>query len=246
MTISINTKDAGETTIHIIAATIAEAIQKLDRARAALWELHPETPRTAPPLGTVTNGIPNAQAVDQMIAALAPVADNTDAHASTPPPPVDIPLDVVHEVGAQHNQGQEQTLPSGDSPSAANDQTPTAEELRPEIAAIGLRLFGEDWSRAHAWLINLWTTKYTPTNVRNSADLLDAEECSAILQGMIDHATETKAEWHKHLQHEAAKVQSTQRPQPVQRRANGRQPRAVPPPTPAQVAAANDPVYATG
>lgn len=268
MTISINTKDTGETTLHIIAATISEAIQKLDRARTALWDLD----EAAPPLPD----IPNALNLDQLIQRLAPIADNTDPQEQTPPPAaqdlsarVATPSDAGRHLSAPPHQEQKPPPATSDSPSlpsvlsipsVPDDQPPTAEELRKEISDTGLHLFGEDWSRAHTWLITLWTTTYTPTNIRNSIDLLNAEECNKILTGMIDHAPETKVRWQEHLQKGAAKAQQPAlRPQPVQRRENGRQQRATAQPitrrpaaesnpdaTPIQVAAANDPVYATG
>lgn len=265
MTISINTKDTGETTLHIIAATISEAIQKLDRARAALWELD----EAVPPLPD----IPNTLNLDQLIQRLAPIADNTDPQEQTPPPAardlsarVATLSDAGHHLSAPPHQEQKPPPATSDSPSlpsvlsipsipsVPDDQPPTAEELRLEIAATGLRLFGEDWSRAHTWLIILWTTTYTPTNIRNSVDLLNAEECNKILTGMIDHAPETKARWQEHLQKEAAKAQRRREPtgrgrqqraaaQPITRRPAAE---SNPDATSIQVAAANDPVYATG
>lgn len=115
---------------------------------------------------------------------------------------------------------------SSDDPDDA--PPPTVEELRADINANGKQLFPNAWDKACPWLIGLWTAKNTPTNQRSDLNQLNAEECTQVLCGMIEHAPYLQAEWQKHLQNETAKApptatkSSTQRPKTRTNGANGR------------------------
>ena len=93
---------------------------------------------------------------------------------------------------------------SSDDPDDA--PPPTVEELRADINANGKQLFPNAWDKACPWLIGLWTTKNTPTDQRNDLNQLNAEECTQVLCGMIEHAPYLQAEWQKHLQNETVKA----------------------------------------
>jgi hypothetical protein len=241
--ITIDTKPTGETTLFIRADTIMAAIRTLDRARAALAALD-DTPD------------PEPISAEELAELIAQAQRQSAAAVGNPPgqepTPVDIPLESDDPNALP---AQEETPPL---PAALTE--PTVEELRAEIAVTGLRLFGEAWSDAHTWLVSLWTKHYTPANPRVSAQELDAAECIAIIDGMVNRSQDTLAHWRKHLAEQEAKataaaVAAAARPAPTRGRqarttasftAPPREPSGRAAPTPAQVAAANTPVYATG
>jgi len=98
------------------------------------------------------------------------------------------------------------------------------------------------------------TKHYTPANPRVTAQQLDAAECIAIIDGMVNRSQDTLAHWRKHLAEQEAAAAAA-RPAPPRGRqarttasltAPRREPSGRAAPTPAQVAATADPVYATG
>lgn len=261
--ITIDSKPTGETTLFIAADTIMAAIRTLDRARAALAALD-DTPDPEP-ISAEELAELIAQAQRQSAAAVVvqeptPVAQVTPTPplAAQEPTPVNIPLESA-DPGAPWSHDNPDDNPD-DAPLPAALAEPTVEELRAEVAVTGLRLFGEAWSDAHTWLVSLWTKHYTPANPRVSAQELDAAECIAIIDGMVNRSQDTLAHWRKHLAEQEAKataaaVAAAARPAPTRGRqarttasftAPPREPSGRAAPTPAQVAAAANPIYATG
>lgn len=66
------------------------------------------------------------------------------------------------------------------------EQAPPAKPADPFKAfmALGNDTFGEDWQQARHWLIERYTTKHTPDNIRRSAKELTPDELTAIRADM--------------------------------------------------------------
>jgi hypothetical protein len=249
--ITIDTNPTGETTLFIRADTIMAAIRTLDRARAALAALDDQE---LPPISQA--------AVEALIALRreAIAQAETAQEPPAPPPVAQEPAPVDISDAPANTLPAESPLDAEAAPLPAALAEPTVEELRAEIAVTGLRLFGEAWSDAHTWLVKLWTSHYTRENIRTTAAELDATECIAIIDGMVSRSQDTLAHWRKHLAEQEAKataatVAAAARPAPPRGRqarttasltAPRREPSGRAAPTPAQVAAANNPVYTTG
>lgn len=80
--------------------------------------------------------------------------------------------------------------------------TETSEFKR--LMAVGIETFGEDWNEARPWMIVRYTTKATPSNIRESSKALTADECATLADALSKNAARYSAEWHKTKQTEAA------------------------------------------
>lgn len=195
MTTMIRT-EANAIHVHIITTTIAEMLDQLDRTRRSLCALDDRDPRTPADYDPVISaaqvdtlaGAPGAREPGSPNGAgRAPVPDPAEpSEQPLPPLPADIPL-------------------SQDNPA---DVGQSLADLQQEIATVGAQLFGPQWPKAAVWLVENWTYKHTPFNERSALDQLDADECTAVLSGMVEHAPALQAEWQKHLHNK--KAQATQ------------------------------------
>lgn len=202
MTTMIRT-EANAIHVHIITTTIAEMLNQLDRTRRALCALDDRDPRTPADYDPVISaaqvdtlaGAPGAREPGSPNGAgreAAPEPANAEStNAGETPLPADIPLSL-----------EEEPDDNGGCPGGA------LADLQQEIATVGAQLFGPQWPKAAVWLVENWTYKHTPFNERSALDQLDADECTAVLSGMVEHAPALQAEWQKHLHNK--KAQATQ------------------------------------
>lgn len=72
------------------------------------------------------------------------------------------------------------------------------------LMAVGTETFGEDWNDARPWLIERYTKKATPNNVRKSSKALTADECTQLADALSKNATAYSDAWHKTKQTETA------------------------------------------
>lgn len=70
--------------------------------------------------------------------------------------------------------------------------------------AEGTTLFAKEWSDARHWMIERFTTKTTPNNVRTSANDLTDAELTTLAESMKTNAGWLKAEWQKQPKKEVA------------------------------------------
>lgn len=75
--------------------------------------------------------------------------------------------------------------------------------LHTDINLTGKELFGSQWIVAVPWMVELWTTKHTPTHIRHIVAALNVDESDRFLSGMVQHSAAVLAEWKKHLANEA-------------------------------------------
>lgn len=230
MSLIIRIEDNDEVHVSLSAASINAAIALIDRTRRALCELDDHTP--TPPLDP--SRFTDAE-LPALLDCLHPVPADAPASASSdlvlPPTQDDQPATSANgpELLAT-TQPAQLSNPVALNPAAAlaaiPDAPPTLAQLRAEIATTGGQLFGEAWSSAAGWLTTIWTTKYTPGQVRDAIALLTYDECQAILLGLIDHAPSVQAEWRKHLQSEVHKSPAAPTPKAASRQAapHGRRP----------------------
>ena len=63
----------------------------------------------------------------------------------------------------------------------------------------GLSTFGDDWDAARPWLIEQWTKKHTPDNVRTSSGDLTDQEKTQLGDSMKENGAMLQEYWSKHL-----------------------------------------------
>ncbi len=83
----------------------------------------------------------------------------------------------------------EQPAPKGD------DERETA---RKSFMATGSELFGDPWTDARHWLVEAYTTRYTPDNVRKSSTKLGTTELRDLAKMLKDDGTKYVDSWNKY------------------------------------------------
>lgn len=205
MSLIIRIEDNNEVHVSLNAATITTTITLLERAHRALCELADPTPTSAPDASPLTRAELTA-----LLDQLQPLP------AAAPVPPLPPSQDDQPTLLAT-TQPTQPSNPLPPTPAASPAVRPSFAQLRAEIDTTGHQLFGEAWSSAAGWLATIWTTKYTPTQVRADLDLLTCDECQAIHLGLIDHAASVQAEWRKHQQNAALKSPAAPAPKAASR-----------------------------
>lgn len=76
--------------------------------------------------------------------------------------------------------------------------------------ALGTELFNGQWDDARHWLIERYTTKMTPSNVRKSTNDLADGEIAALVSALSEMGSTYQAKWRKFLAEQAPTVQVEQ------------------------------------
>ena len=105
---------------------------------------------------------------------------------------------------------QAQPLPA--SP-AAPPQAETSENVSCALAmaalnAKGAVVFAKHWEAAQSWLVERYTAKVTPANIRHRLTELTSDELEALLAGLTTNTRYYGQEWHKHRKAAAKTNQS--------------------------------------
>lgn len=237
-------------TLFLAADSLAQLLGELARAKAALLALAaPESHSDA--------------AVPTSLAAMArrlelPAAPMSGAEAPTPPPlpgalPATAALPVSRSeaaapamVAAPSSASAEATpaLVTSVEPQPApsvDTGTPALAELQADLNRGGQDLFGAEWAQASPWLVKRYTTKFTPSDVRDRLSKLTAAEVADLLTRLIENAPALQGAWADHKKETVSAA-----PAHPQRRSPRRSNRKAQPVDQRAAAQPSNVIYATG
>lgn len=82
-------------------------------------------------------------------------------------------------------------------------EQPNSNKAHKYMFGHGLSTFGDDWDAARPWLIEKWTGKATPDNVRSSSGDLSNDEKTQLGDYMKDNGAKLREIWQIHLDKQA-------------------------------------------
>ena len=98
-------------------------------------------------------------------------------------------------VKAPQDQRQQPPPSNGNGKANGNAKIPTESNAHKAFHARGVELFGSDWDTARGWLIERYTTRETPDNVRHSSKDLTDVELNALRGTMDEYAKGLTKAW---------------------------------------------------
>ena len=95
--------------------------------------------------------------------------------------------------------GEVETKHEGGGSFDATTEQPKGNKAHKYMFGHGLSTFGDDWDAARPWLIEQWTKKHTPDNVRTSSGDLTDQEKTQLGDSMKENGAMLQEYWSKHL-----------------------------------------------
>lgn len=120
--------------------------------------------------------------------------DGNDASQTTQKQPGKAQTQQQRPPAAQHRQA------AAPAPATDGEKSPAFKRFMVE----GTKTFNGDWDNARHWLIERYTSKKTPGNVRISANDLSNDECDILADALIENRKFYQDEWKKQPAQEAA------------------------------------------